>query len=214
MSFLPDWPLLSAYTLAVIVLALTPGPDLTFFMAQAVANGRRAGFAAMAGAFTGLLVHSLMVAAGLAALIAHAPDLFSALKWAGAAYLAWLAWSVLRHGSGLGEPVAGSRAASLRRTYLKALAINLLNPKIIVFFLTFLPQFVATGDADAGARLLFLGIWFIAVSIPVTVPMILAADRVSSWVKGSPRALRAMDWLFAGVMGAFAVRLLAARSPG
>ncbi|MGE0230966.1 MAG: LysE family translocator [Flavobacteriaceae bacterium] len=213
MEFIPHWTTLGAYTIAAVVLALTPGPDMTFFLAQSVSNGRRCGFAALAGASTGLIIHSVAIAAGLAALLVAAPVLFNLLKWVGAAYLAWLAFNVLRHGSGMDGLRMTAAKATVRRAYVKALWINLLNPKIIVFFVTFLPQFVSPGDPHAASKLLFLGLWFMVVSVPVLIPLILAADRLALWLKGSKRAMRIFDWLFAGVMGAFAVRLLAARPP-
>jgi threonine/homoserine/homoserine lactone efflux protein len=90
--------------------------------------------------------------------------------------------------------------------------INLLNPKCIMFFLTFLPQFVSANDPHAGAKLTFLGLYFIALGIPVCAVLILAAERFTAAIRRSPKAMRAIDYLFAGLMGAFAVRLLSARA--
>ena len=213
LEFIPHWTVLSAYTLAAIVLAITPGPDMTFFLAQSVTNGRRAGFAAFAGALAGLVVHSVLVALGLAALMAASPAAFNLLKYIGAAYLAWLAYGVLRHGSGMDGDQTNVSRASWQTAFVKGLVINILNPKIIIFFLTFLPQFVSPDTPNAAAQLLFLGFWFIVVAVPVCAPMILAADKLARFLKQSKTALRIFDWVFAGVMGAFAVRLLVARPP-
>ena len=92
--------------------------------------------------------------------------------------------------------------------WLKGLAVNLLDPKIIMFFVTFLPQFVDAGDPHAAGKLLFLGVVFVVIATPISVVMIASASRLGALLKRSPRVMRTVDWLFAGVFGAFAVRLL------
>jgi threonine/homoserine/homoserine lactone efflux protein len=207
-EFLPSVPVIAAYTLAVVILTLTPGPDMTLFLGQTVANGRRAGFASMFGACSGLVVHTAFAAIGLSALLAASSTAFEILKWIGAAYLAWLAYEALRHGSGLTSDPARMNKTTPRHAYFKGLTINLLNPKIVLFFVTFLPQFVAVTDPYATSKLFFLGFWFILIAIPMVIPMILGAERIAHFLKRSKTATRIFDWLFAGVMGAFAVKLL------
>ncbi|MBV6658529.1 MAG: LysE family translocator [Devosiaceae bacterium] len=210
-GFVPELATLAAFTLAAVALTLTPGPDMTLFLGQTVAHGRKAGFLSMAGASSGIVVHSLAAAVGLSALIAASPQAFEVLKWVGAAYLAYLAFDVLRNGSGLtGDAPQASH--SLKRAYTKGLMINLLNPKIILFFVTFLPQFVSPSDPHASGKLLFLGLFFLVIAIPLVIPMILGAEQISRFLKGSKRATRIFDWMFAGVMGAFALKLLATQT--
>ncbi len=210
-EFVPSLATLAAFSLAAVALTLTPGPDMTLFLGQTVANGRRAGFMSMAGASSGIVVHSLAAAIGLSALIAASPQAFEVLKWVGAAYLAYLAYEVLRHGSGLtGDGPA--KSSSLRKAYMKGLTINLLNPKIILFFVTFLPQFVSPTDPHASGKLMFLGLFFLVIAIPMVIPMILGAERISGFLRRSKRATRIFDWLFAGVMGGFALKLLATQA--
>ena len=91
------------------------------------------------------------------------------------------------------------------------MAINLLNPKIVLFFMTFLPQFVRADDPAARAKLITLGLMFILIALLITVPMIFAADRVATILRTRPRVARAIDWLFAGVFAAFAAQLLLGR---
>jgi threonine/homoserine/homoserine lactone efflux protein len=207
MDFIPEWPTLVAYSLGVIVLTFTPGPDMTFFLGRTLAQGVRGGIAAMAGASTGLLVHSVLVAVGLSAIILASPVLFLCIKIAGAGYLLWLAVDAIRHGSAL--PMEGrAKAKPLSQVYLQGLGINLLNPKIIIFFMTFLPQFVRSDDPHASGKLLFLGIMYVVIALPFIVPMILAADRLTLWLRRNPRVTRVIDWVFASVFGAFAVKIL------
>ncbi len=209
---LPDTAVLLPFAVAVVVIALTPGPDMTFFLGRALSQGRAAGLAAMAGASTGILVHTMLVALGLSALIVAAPTAFLVLKVVGALYLAWLAIQAIRHGSALTLPDRPAPRATLAATWASGLAINLLNPKIILFFMTFLPQFVRPGDPHAAGQLVVLGLLFIVIALLITVPMILAADRVSSALRTRPRIARAMDWLFGSVFLAFAAHLLLGRA--
>jgi threonine/homoserine/homoserine lactone efflux protein len=212
LTFLPDLNVVLAYTAAALVLIITPGPDMAFFLGQTLAAGRARGFAAMAGASAGLVVHSLLAAFGLSALLAASATAFGVLKIAGVAYLGWLAIATLRHGAALQLKPDRGDAQPLARVFLTGLGVNLLNPKIVVFFLTFLPQFVSAHDPHAGAQLMFLGLYFIALGIPTCAVLILAAARFTAAIRRSPRTMRAIDYLFAGLMGAFAVRLLFARA--
>ncbi|WP_321344250.1 LysE family translocator [Breoghania sp.] len=210
MDFLPDTTVLLAFSAAAITLTLTPGPDMTLFLSRALIQGRRAGFAALAGASTGLVIHTLLAAYGLSALLAASTTAFRFVTIAGAIYLVWLAVQTLRHGSALTLETADRKvSAGLTRTWATGLGINLLNPKIVLFFVTFLPQFVDAHDANARSQLVFLGLYFVALSLPFTVTMIALAEKFSAALKRSPRAMRAMDWTFAGIMGGFALRIAA-----
>jgi threonine/homoserine/homoserine lactone efflux protein len=209
MDFVPTPTVLAAYAAAVVALTFTPGPDMTLFLGKAVSQGRAAGIAAMLGASAGILVHTTLVAIGLSALLAASATAFFVLKVVGALYLLWLAVEAVRRGSGLNLDAARPQPGeTLFRVWLKGLAVNLLNPKIIMFFVTFLPQFVDAGDPHAAGKLLFLGVVFVAIAVPISIAMIASASRLAHLLKRSPRVMRAVDWAFAGVFGAFAVRLL------
>ena len=167
----------------------------------------------MAGAMTGIVIHTALVALGLSALIVASPQAFFVLKVAGAGYLVWLAVQALRHGSAFSPEGAGGRGdRSLLRNWATGLGINLMDPKIILFFMTFLPQFVSASDSHAPAKLFFLGLLFIPLSLPVIVPMVLAADRFAGLLRQSPRVTRIVDYLFAGVFSAFALKILSAQA--
>jgi threonine/homoserine/homoserine lactone efflux protein len=208
MTFIPDLSIILQFAIATAVITLTPGPDMTLFVGRALSSGRAAGFACFFGATTGILAHTTLVALGLSALLIAAPAAFWALKIAGAAYLVWLAYNALRHGSAFSPSSAKGPERSLFKHWATGLGINLLNPKIIIFFMTFLPQFITPSDPNASGKLFFLGLLFILIAIPMTIPMILAADGFSGALKRNPKVTRAIDYLFAGVFSAFAVKIL------
>ena len=215
MNFLPTLPVFAAYLVAVLVITFTPGPDMTLFLGKAVRQGTAAGMASMLGASTGVLIHTILVALGLSALLAASVTAFTILKVGGALYLLWLAIQTLRHGSALNvEAGRGGRPPRepLYRSWLAGLGVNLMNPKIIMFMVTFLPQFVSAGDPHATQKLIFLGIVLVVVALPCTIPMVVFAARLAETLKRTPRIMRAIDWLFAGIFSAFAVRLLFTRN--
>jgi len=209
MTFLPDAAILVSYTLACFVLFVTPGPDMSLFLAKTVEGGRWAGIASMAGALTGACVHTLGAALGLSAVIATSATAFTALKIFGALYLLYLAWDALRNGSSLNIRTETRAAPDLKKTFLLGLGVNLANPKVILFFITFLPQFVSAADPHATGKLMFLGLYFVAFSVPLSILMILGAERLIDGLKARPRVMRAIDYLFASVFGAFALSILA-----
>lgn len=208
MSFIPEISTIAQFAVAAIVLSITPGPDMTLFVGRALSEGPSAGFACMFGAMTGILLHSIMVAAGLSALILASPQAFLGLKVIGAAYLAWLAFQAIRSGSAFSPDTKKRPAKPLVRNWMTGIGINLLNPKIILFFVTFLPQFVSADDPHAPGKLFFLGMFLVAIAIPITTPMILAAGSFAAMMRRSRRISRIVDWLFAGVFSAFALRIL------
>jgi threonine/homoserine/homoserine lactone efflux protein len=215
MMFLPDAATLAAFTLAALVLTVTPGPDMTLYLGRTFAAGQRAGLAAYAGASTGSLIHTALAALGLSALLAASPAAFLALKVAGAAYLLYLAAQAIRHGSALptgGPSQAAAKRPSLGAEWAKGLSINLLNPKIVLFFVAFLPSFVSVDDPHAASKLFFLGLYFVVFAAPLNVAFILLADRLAAALRRRPRIVRAIDWLFAGVFSVFAAKILFARA--
>jgi threonine/homoserine/homoserine lactone efflux protein len=208
MTFIPDPAVLVAYSIACLVMFVTPGPDMSLFLARTLAGGSRAGIAAMAGTMAGCCVHTLLAAVGLSALLAASETAFTVMKLVGAVYLAWLAVDAIRNGSSLNVRTERRGPVSLRKSFWVGVGVNLTNPKVVLFFVTFLPQFVAASDPHAAGKLVFLGLYYIAFSVPLAILLIVGAQRVVGALKARPRALRAIDWLFAGVFGAFAVKIL------
>lgn len=208
MDFLPSLPTLLAFTAATLLLAATPGPDMTLSISRALSQGKAAAFFIVVGTSLGCVVHTLLVAFGISALITASPTAFMILKTGGAAYLFWLAVQAIRYGSTLSVRKVDDPGASAMANISTGLGVNLLNPKVIIFFMTFLPQFVTAHDPAVTQKLLFLGFFFIVAAMPVNILVILTADGLSSWLQRKKSVMRAIDYSFAGVFSVFAIKIL------
>ena len=208
MDFLPSLPTLLAFTAATLLLAATPGPDITLSISRALSQGKSAAFFVVVGTSLGCVVHTLLVAFGISALITASPTAFMILKTGGAAYLFWLAVQAIRYGSTLTVKKVDDTGASALANVSTGLWVNLLNPKVIIFFMTFLPQFVTAHDPAVTQKLLFLGFFFIVAAMPVNVLVILTADGLSGWLQRRKSVMRGIDYTFAGVFSIFAVKIL------
>ncbi|MEO1161157.1 MAG: LysE family translocator [Pseudomonadota bacterium] len=180
------------FMMAGIALNLTPGADMMFCLSQGLKSGRKAGFAASLGIATGSIVHVLLAAFGLAALIAANPVAFEVLRWAGVGYLVWLAVQALRHPVQLDLP-GDTRRSQPMRAWRDGVLVNLLNPKVIVFTLAFLPQFV---DPERGSTVL----QFLLLGLVLNI----TGTTVNGFVgigAGSVRGLLAGNRWIAGTLG-------------
>jgi threonine/homoserine/homoserine lactone efflux protein len=207
MDFIPSLPTLLAFSAASLLLAMTPGPDMTLSISRALAQGKKAALFVVLGTTFGVVVHTCLVAFGISALITASPVAFTVLKTGGAAYLLWLAIQAIRFGSSLSvkkvDVVEGTAFSNISNGFW----VNLLNPKVIIFFMTFLPQFVTAGDPAVTHKLLFLGFFFIVIGMPVNMLVVLAADGLSSWLQRNRGVMRGLDYAFAGVFSIFAVKI-------
>jgi threonine/homoserine/homoserine lactone efflux protein len=207
MDFLPSFPTLLAFAAASLLLAATPGPDMTLSISRALAQGRKPALFVVLGTSFGIVVHTMLVAFGVSALITTSPFAFTLLKTGGAAYLLWLAIQAIRFGSSLSvkrlDEAKGTPLANISTGF----SVNLLNPKVIIFFMTFLPQFVTAGDPAVTHKLLFLGFFFILIGMPVNALVVLTADWLASWLQKNRSVMRGLDYTFAGVFSIFAMKI-------
>lgn len=211
-AFLPDLPVILAFALAAFILAITPGPDMALQMSRAINFGFWHGIATGAGAMSGIIVHTTLAAVGISVLIVAAPAAFLALKIAGAVYLLWLAWQAVVHGGGLRIAAAGKQEPTLWQSYLAGVGINLLNPKVVLFFVTFLPQFVDAHDPAASQKLFFLGAEFIVISIPLMIATVYFAQWIAEYFRRTRWIERTLNWGFAAVFATFAAVILTAQA--
>lgn len=208
-EFVPHLAVVLTFALASVVLAITPGPDMALFVSRTVNYGRPHGVAAVLGATSGLMVHTMLAAFGISLLLVAAPAAFMALKVTGALYLLWLAIQAVRQGGGITLLARARRAPTVWQSYVTGVGINLTNPKVILFFVTFLPQFVSRDDLHASGKLLFLGAEFLVVSIPIVIAIVLMAEWIAGVLTRSATAQRILNWSFAAVFATFAAAILA-----
>ena len=212
LDFIPELSVLLPFAAACLVLFITPGPDMSLWLSRTIGASRRAGIAAMMGTNAGCIVHTLLAAFGISVLIKASEVGFMALKITGAVYLLWLAVDAIRNGSSLNVREGGEKSEALGKNFLLGLTVNLTNPKVVLFFITFLPQFVSANDPHVSGKLAFLGLFFVVVSLPLSMLMILGAEHLVGWLKVRPRILRTIDYSFAGVFAFFAIRILMTQS--
>jgi threonine/homoserine/homoserine lactone efflux protein len=207
---------------AVFVLNATPGVDLLLTVTRTLQGGARAGVAAALGISSGCVVHALAAAFGLAALLAVSSMAFALVKWLGAAYLIWLAWGMARAAwrgaAQAADPVrggAGASAAAATRSawadFRIGLVTNVLNPKVALFFLAFLPQFIAAGTPDKTLAFLGLGAVFVAQGTLFLLAVVALAARLRQ-LPASPRTSRWLNGLGAMLFVALAIRLAGTRA--
>ncbi len=202
---------LAFFSLA-IVLALAPGPDNLFVLMISAAEGRRAGFAVVAGLMLGVMGHTLAVALGLAALFAASATAFTVLKLAGAAYLLYLAWGAWRAPASLGAPgEPAQRAQAWPRLVARGVVMNLTNPKVLLFFLALLPQFVKPDQGSVAGQIVALGALFIVAGSLVFGAIVLAAGALRERLARSARAQRLLNRSAAVVFAGLALRLATAQ---
>ncbi len=170
---------------ASVLLSLSPGPDMAYILAQTARHGRRAGFSAMFGIWTGAFVHVVLAAVGLSAILATSAAAFSISKWAGAAYLIYIGiQSLLSVGDRHPSQTPPSRSAATG-IYKQGVVIATLNPKVAIFFLAFLPQFVIPGQGPVSAQLFLHGCLTIVAAAFIEPPIVLLGEKISDRARHS-----------------------------
>jgi threonine/homoserine/homoserine lactone efflux protein len=203
-----DLTLLLPFVVAATLTSLVPGPDMFFIIANGIAGGPRAGVSAAVGMSTGMAVHTLAAAAGLSALFLALPTAMDVLRVVGIVVLLYLAYTTMKSSFSKQELELRPEQRSLGRTYGMAVLTNVSNPKVIVFYLAFMPQFT---DAQAAwpvpVQLLTLGLLFILVGLAIDAGVGLAAGKLSGVLSGRHGFRRWLQRVSAVVFGALAVNL-------
>jgi threonine/homoserine/homoserine lactone efflux protein len=201
-----DFNLLSLFFMTSIILALAPGPDNLFVLAQAAQHGKKAGLLVTLGLCTGILFHTTAVSLGLAAVFAASTMAFTLLKVAGIGYLLYLAWLSFRAGAETGE---GNRVEQLTpgQLYSRGVIMNITNPKVSIFFLAFLPQFVDPLKGPLTFQFLMLGGLFIVATILIFGAISLLAGAVGDRFRRSASAQKILNWGAGAVFVGLALKL-------
>lgn len=192
---------------AALVMVLTPGPNMVYLISRSICQGRQAGVISLFGVVAGFLVHMFAAAIGLTALFMAIPLAYELLKWAGAGYLLYLAWQALKPGARSPFEPRELPPDSPRKLFAMGFLTSALNPKIAVFYLSILPQFLSPGRGSMFAQSIVLGLTQISVSFTVNLIIALSAAQVSMWFVRNPRWLSAQRYVMGSVLAALAVRL-------
>lgn len=208
---MPTLETLIAFFGVAVILALTPGPDNIFVLLQSAQRGWRAGLAVVVGLCAGILVHTAAVALGLAAVFAASAVAFTVLKFCGAAYLAYLAWGALRAPAAVSSqddaPTPAASPVSLWRMAGRGVVMNLTNPKVLVFFLAFLPQFANPALGGVAPQLMVLGIVFMVATLLVFGAIACFSGVFGTLLQRSARAQTVLNRVAGLVFLGLAVRL-------
>jgi len=199
---------LALYAVACVLLALTPGPNLMYLISRTLCQGRTAGIVSLAGTTSGLLFYAVATALGLTAVFVAVPLLFDVVRWAGAAYLLWLAWDAVRpRGSGGLFARRDLPTIAPRVLYRTGILTSILNPKVALFYLALFPQFVDPARGSVLLQSLVLAAVQIAIAFAGDLLFVLAAASVARWLAERPAWVTAQRWVLGGVFGAIAVKL-------
>jgi threonine/homoserine/homoserine lactone efflux protein len=187
---MPTAATLIAFSLAALVLIVVPGPNIVYIVARGVEHGRQAAVFSALGVETGSLIHIGAAAIGLSALLASSQLAFDTARYLSAAYLLYLALRTFARHDGPAADANETGARSLASTYRQAVLVNILNPKVALFFLAFLPQFVDPQRGPAWAQILVLGVVFLLIGLCLDLSYATAAGTIGHWLQRRPRALR------------------------
>ena len=202
---------LLAFLAAAILLTLSPGPDNMMVLGIGMAKGRARGMAFGLGCALGCLSHTLLAVIGVSALIAASPLAFTALKVCGGLYLAWMGLHAIRSRGGSGASRAEGVTESARTLFFRGVFANAINPKVALFFLSFLPQFVAAQRGDANLQTALLGLAFTAQAAVLFGLLGFISGTVGAWLARRPRAGMWLDRIAGAIFIGLGLRLIVAR---
>ena len=204
---MPSATTIAAFALVVLGMVLTPGPNMLYLISRSLSQGPKAGLISLGGVACGFFVYMFAAAFGITALLFAVPLAYDALRFAGAAYLAWLAWNALKPGA---RPIFETRNLPVdgpRRLFLMGLVTNLLNPKVAVLYLSLLPQFIDPSRGHVLTQSIVLGLVQITVSIVGNATIAISAGSVALFLKERPFWAQVQRWLMGTVLAGLAARM-------
>ena len=204
---MPSAAALAAFALIALGMALSPGPNMIYLVSRSLCQGPAAAMVSLAGVALGFLFYMLASALGITVLVMAVPFAYEALKLAGAAYLAYLAWQALKPGGRSPFQVRELSTDSPRRLFLMGLFTNLLNPKVAVLYMSLLPQFVDPAHGSVFTQSVALGSIQIAIGTTINGMIALAAGSIALFLKQHPLWAQVQRWLMGTVLAGLAARM-------
>lgn len=196
------------FVAAALVLAITPGPNMIYLVSRSICQGRAAGLLSWAGVVLGLSVHMFSASIGLTALFMAVPLGYEILKFAGALYLLWLAWQAIRPGARSPFEAKDLAPQPPRTLFTMGLLTSVLNPKVAIFYLSVLPQFIEPAAGSVLAQSLLLGVTQILIGSTVNLTVTLSAAAIATWFARNRLWLAVQQYVMGFVLAALAARLL------
>lgn len=207
-----DVTVLPLFLLAVFILMITPGPDMMFITANALAGGDMAGFASILGVATGAWIHILGTAFGISAIFLASEIAFNLIRFAGAGYLAWIGFKIFTSKTGIGT-INPAQSKPLSTIYRQGVLTNLTNPKVALFTVSFVPQFVSPNHGSIWSQILILGLIIVVVMIAVEIPIVLAAGHFSEWLRKNESINSILSKIIGAAFIGLAVRIFFTKRP-
>ncbi|ACM24810.1 LysE family translocator [Agrobacterium rhizogenes] len=204
---MPDLSILALFAAAALVLTATPGPDMLLIASRSVSQGRAAGFLTYAGIALGTYCHALAAALGLSQLFMTVPIAYEIVRWAGCAYLLYLAYKTIRSEGSSFSPTSMLKRLSNKRIFAEGLATNLLNPKMVLFVLALFPQFVSPQGGSMIGQMLLLATILNGIGFFVNGSVILVGSHIRARLAGFSRFPKLPQYLLATVFAGLACRL-------
>jgi threonine/homoserine/homoserine lactone efflux protein len=204
---MPDAVHLIAFGLVALGMVLTPGPNMIYLLSRSVSQGRNAGLISLGGVALGFVVYMVCAALGITALLLAVPFAYDALRFGGAAYLAYLAWQAVKRGARSPFQVRDLPRDPPRTLFLMGLVTNLLNPKAAMLYLSLLPQFIQPERGHVLSQSLVLGALQICISVTVNGTLATLAGTLAAFLARRPLWLSTQRWVMGSVLGGLAVRM-------
>ncbi len=205
---MPSPPAILAFALICLGMVLTPGPNMIYLVSRSICQGPVAGLVSLGGVALGFVFYMLMSALGITVLIMAVPFAYDVLKFAGAAYLLWMAWQALKPGGRSPFQVRDLPKDSSQKLFVMGLVTNILNPKAAVLYLSLLPQFVDPAKGSVLLQSVVLGSMQIAISVMVNSMIALMAGSIALFLAGRPFWMVVQRWLMGTVLAALALRMV------
>ena len=202
---------LFGFLAAAVLITLSPGPDNLMVLSTGIAKGRVRGIAFGLGCAMGCISHTVLAVIGVSALIAASPTAFTALKVAGGLYLIWMGWGAIRSRGGARVAAEGAPDEPALRLFAKGLVAAAINPKVVLFFLSFLPQFVVAARGDANLQIGLLGLAFTLQAAVLFGLLGYFSGAIGQWLNRTPRAGMWLDRIAGAVFIGLGLRLIVAR---
>jgi len=201
--------ILISFLIASIALAFSPGPDNIYVLTQSIVNGKKAGLATVVGLVSGCIVHTTLLAFGVSAIIKESESLFFTIKLFGAVYLVYLAYKVFKSDASIALSEENIKKKSSNQLFKQGFIMNVLNPKVSIFFLAFFPGFLFSNSLNTVVQFYVLGLLFMLVSFLIFATIALLAGVISNYIKKHKNVGQYLKWTQIVVFVGIAIFILA-----